>query len=452
MRERALALKERASSFGESTSKSVEVERHIAILEILSEKVLAAMEDKENEAKRARTVRYEYHRDVEQVQSWICQAEGRVQDRSLEPQTLKEFLQELQHEIGNITDQMERVSRHGTMICQRSRDEHEQQLVSTTLANLTDQLQQVRSWLEEKKHQVGDSIDSWQRFLQLHSQILNWVDEKKAFLAEPLHLTSLVQARQKSQDYTLAVKSCKIATKNVSDMGKELSRICQVSSVGVLADQMAEAEQSKSEVETLLQERSALLLEMTEEWEQCEKKLKDVKSWLEKAKQTLDSPLNKKRPLRDQLSLREKMVGDITIQKTKISMSMEKLQIHFRSGVSGSPDLVVSSTGLLLQLDALLDEINLQSKTLEAAVLQLDHLQQDIQTLRAQVVQVDQQLRMVSSPAYSPLDRDKAVAEQNVYRERLKVLHSKITAYNERIKLLMQRGSPDLEPLEPVEC
>ena len=89
-------MKERVSGFsGESTSKSVEVERHIAILEILSEKVLAAMEDKESEAKRARTVRYEYHRDVEQVQSWICQAEGRVQDRSLEPQTLKDFLQVL---------------------------------------------------------------------------------------------------------------------------------------------------------------------------------------------------------------------------------------------------------------------------------------------------------------------------------------------------------------------
>lgn len=53
----------------------------------------------------------------------------------------------------------------------------------------------------------------------------------------------------------MAVKSCKVATKNVSDMGKELSRISQVSSVGALADQMAEAEQSKTEVETLLQER-----------------------------------------------------------------------------------------------------------------------------------------------------------------------------------------------------
>jgi DNA topoisomerase VI subunit B len=53
----------------------------------------------------------------------------------------------------------------------------------------------------------------------------------------------------------MAVKSCKVATKNVSDMGKELSSISQVSSVGALADQMAEAEQSKTEVETQLQER-----------------------------------------------------------------------------------------------------------------------------------------------------------------------------------------------------
>ena len=115
---------------------------------------------------------------------------------------------------------------------------------------------------------------------------------------------------------------------------------------------------------------------MTEEWEQCEKKLKDVKAWLEKARQTLESPLNKKRPLRDQLSLREKMVGDITIQKTKINMSIEKLQVHFRSGVTWSPDVVQSSAELIKQLDALLAEINEQSQTLEAAVLQLDQLQQ----------------------------------------------------------------------------
>ncbi len=52
---------------------------------------------------------------------------------------------------------------------------------------------------------VGDSIDSWQRFLQLHSLVITWVDEKKCFLTEPLHLTSLVQARQKSQDYNVRI-------------------------------------------------------------------------------------------------------------------------------------------------------------------------------------------------------------------------------------------------------
>ena len=97
-----MAFKERVSLFGQTTAqrfahskqtKPIEVDRHFAILELLSEKVLATMEDKENDAKRARTVRYDYHRDVEQVQTWICHAEGRVQDRSLEPQTLKDFLQ-----------------------------------------------------------------------------------------------------------------------------------------------------------------------------------------------------------------------------------------------------------------------------------------------------------------------------------------------------------------------
>lgn len=59
---------------------------------------------------------------------------------------------------------MERVSRHGQMICQRTRDESEQQLVRTTLANLTDQLQQVRAWLEEKRLQVTLLIISREEF------------------------------------------------------------------------------------------------------------------------------------------------------------------------------------------------------------------------------------------------------------------------------------------------
>lgn len=74
--------------------------------------------------------------------------------------------------------------------------------------------------------------------------------------------------------------------------------------------------------------QNGLLQETAEEWEQCERKMKDVRSWMEKTRTSLESQQNKKKPLRDQHALREKMLADIQIQKTKISLSVEKLQVN----------------------------------------------------------------------------------------------------------------------------
>ena len=50
---------------------------------------------------------------------------------------------------------------------------------------------------------------------------------------------------------------------------------------------------------------------------------------MEKTKVALESPQSKKKPLRDQHALREKLVGDCQIQKTKIALSVEKLKVSF---------------------------------------------------------------------------------------------------------------------------
>lgn len=55
--------------------------------------------------------------------------------------------------------------------------------------------------------------------------------------------------------------------------------------------------------------------------------MKDIRHWIEKTRSTLESPQNKKKTLRDQLTLREKILGDISIQKTKISLSIDKLNV-----------------------------------------------------------------------------------------------------------------------------
>lgn len=80
-------------------------------------------------------------------------------------------------------------------------------------------------------------------------------------------------------------------------------------------------------MEALLIERNAALSETCEEWDQCEKKFKETKQFLEKTRESLDNITNRKRPLRDQHLTCETIVADIAIQKEKIVLSVEKLEV-----------------------------------------------------------------------------------------------------------------------------
>lgn len=180
-----------------------DISQELTVVELLSEDLLNKMEDKEREYKKARTVRTDYIADVEEVQNWIKEAELKVRDRSIEPQLLNEHLHEIQSEIGNITDRLEKLIRNGKIIIEKTHDEDEKKLVQSTIDTLTNQMQQVKTWLEEKKQQIGDTLDAWQRFLTLYQAVLTWVNEKRIFLKEPLQLSTLQEARQKLHDYNV---------------------------------------------------------------------------------------------------------------------------------------------------------------------------------------------------------------------------------------------------------
>lgn len=62
-------------------------------LELISEGLRSVMDEKGRELKRARTVRTEYASDVEEIQRWLRDAELKVQDRSVQPQKLKDYIQ-----------------------------------------------------------------------------------------------------------------------------------------------------------------------------------------------------------------------------------------------------------------------------------------------------------------------------------------------------------------------
>lgn len=183
-----------------------DVSQELTNLELLTETISGAMDEKEREFKKARTVRTDYLSDVETVQLWIKDAELKVQDRSVEPQLLNEHLQQVQSEIGSITDRLEKLIKNGKTIIEKSKDAEEKEIIQSTINTLTEQLQQIRTWLDERKQQVSDTIDAWQRFLHLYQLVMNWVVEKNAFLQEPLYISTLQEARQKLHDYSVLKK------------------------------------------------------------------------------------------------------------------------------------------------------------------------------------------------------------------------------------------------------
>ena len=115
---------------------------------------------------------------------------------------------------------------------------------------------------------------------------------------------------------------------------------------------------------------------MSEEWEQCERKLKETQSWASKSRDSLDSLQNKKRTLKDQLNLCEKMINDIAIQRKRAVMALEKLQVHFTEEMEGDKDVFVLGREIDTDLSTLDTEVKEQAQVLEACLGQLDRYQQ----------------------------------------------------------------------------
>ena len=237
-----------------------DIGQEFTALELLSERVEGNMETKQKEFKRAKTVRTDYLAGVDDIQRWLMQAEMEVQDRTLAPAQMKELLHRINQEITGIYERFTMVKTNGQLIIDNCRNSDEKVLVQTTIDQLAQQLGQVRSWLDEKKQQVGDSLDAWTRFMNLYQIVMAWANEKRAFLDQSIELKTLPEARSKLNDYATAVKSIKPIVKNLNEMDKELEHISQVTTVGDLKDKLQEAEDAKVNVEAVLLERVNKLL------------------------------------------------------------------------------------------------------------------------------------------------------------------------------------------------
>ncbi|CAN8000054.1 unnamed protein product, partial [Ixodes hexagonus] len=124
----------------------------LASVELLSESVLAALEGKEREFKKARTARSDYCLGVKALVEWLRKAQDILQRKGSSPEHTKESLinvflfgdQGLSSELPSVRrDADRRVVHSGQLLAECLGDSEQAQGVRVTVASLGDQLQQV---------------------------------------------------------------------------------------------------------------------------------------------------------------------------------------------------------------------------------------------------------------------------------------------------------------------
>ncbi|GAB6020485.1 hypothetical protein CHUAL_003173 [Chamberlinius hualienensis] len=282
-----------------------EIGQQLSALELLSDSVKAAMDEKSREGKKAKTMRYDFTSDVEFVQSWLQQAEAKVQDRLEKAENLKQYIQKYLSEWDSIEERMRKINHDGLVLIQRTVNLEEQNLIKNTIASLSDQMFQVKSVIEDRKEQVNQALESKANFNQIYNGLKNWIEKTKGFLSLQLTYPNIATVRQRLSEYQGVQRECLQNQKSLSELAKDLEKILQICSPEDLPTRLAEIDQEMQDVEAQVNKKVALLAELCEEWEQCDRKMKETSVWMEKTKQNIESPHNRKKSLRDQLILRE---------------------------------------------------------------------------------------------------------------------------------------------------
>lgn len=89
-------------------------------------------------------------------------------------------------------------------------------------------------------------------------------------------------------------------------------------------------------------------------------------------------------------------------------------QVHFRSGIGGDSKITSTAYDIIGNLESLESVVKQMAQNLEGSLSQVDEYQKQIQELRKQILQEEQQLRLVMAPTYLTNDREKAASEQQV--------------------------------------
>uniref|UniRef100_A0A182LS31 KASH domain-containing protein n=1 Tax=Anopheles culicifacies TaxID=139723 RepID=A0A182LS31_9DIPT len=381
-------------------------------LELLDRSLTAigtTMEDYQGAYKKAKTIRTDYFTVYDRIKTWIENAELTISNHGIDPSELKSKLIVLINEFGDMRLAHEQLLFNGNEIMRHCTESSDRTATKANMDQLTHELDKTIALIEQKNQTVDQILGNWANFMRLYQSVVDWSIKIRALLERKLQLNTLHEAQLACQNYSNAVNSLADVSQNLSEMNHEFDKINEVCSTAYLKGKLHEAETLKIDIETVLFERNLFLHETTEEWQQYERKIESVKEWIKDSYQALNSSELKSKPLRDQLRILEQMLADISAQKIKVNMSLEKLQVHFHSDIiyTDNPNIVQCGRAVMNDLDKLNLDVFQTTQNLDQALSQIEGCQAEMQTIRQRIVHEEQQLRNILSPLHQSSDSEK---------------------------------------------
>ncbi|KAK8784656.1 hypothetical protein V5799_008975 [Amblyomma americanum] len=427
------------------------VEQALASVELLSENVMAALEGKEREFKKARTARADYCEGSKALAAWLQKAQSILQRKGDSPEVTKENLMTLSAELPGVRrDAERRVVQSGNLVVECLGDTEQAKSVRATITSLTDQLTQVESWIRERLGEVEDALEAWARFLELHEAHKTWLDMKELAVAKRQPLNTLAVARQCLSQCQEVNRDMVSGQSQLAEMSSLVQRIGRSCHVGPLLEKLDVAEERQRNLEGRLVQELALLQELVEEWEQCERKARDCQAWLERTRSSLEAPQLRRKSLRDQLALREKMLADLSSQQTKMAMSLEKLRVHLRGWASWAPEenaMVATVQELSQQLQGLQGKLDARCQELSACLAQDEQYSQDLLHVRQLLSQSEHRLKLaLGAIGNTPEERTLNLKLQEALKDEVRKYRHQMTQLQDHIRKLHQRQLPDEVP------
>ncbi|XP_028967016.1 nesprin-1 [Galendromus occidentalis] len=424
----------------------------LSSLEVLSEAVSGSLDDKEKQFTLAVKCRKEYIAAVRKVVEWLERAQQTLQDKESNISEIETQLMSLSSQVPDIKHTMHNgVTRNGQQIAEWSTDTEEKTSILSTISSLGEKLVEVDNWIQERLLQVKNAHHLRERFLALHENLQKWIGDNMTFLTDKEPLVTLDVTKRRVAKAKEMKHDIPQSQGYLNEMGTLINKIGDICDIADLLAILDADEEQQSSTESHLVEEVTLLNEMIEEWEQCERKIKEVTDWIGKCFSKLESPQGspqRNKNLREQLNMREKILKDVATQRTRLAMAIEKLLVHFKDrNYSGQENQMVLQVGeLSLELARLQADVDQQCQTLSVCLSQEEQYQQDLQRLRQLLAMSERQLKIACSPAMSVQEKQEQLKLQQIFRDQIASYKSQVTELQERLKKLQNKHLPDVEP------